>query len=45
MPGEVEVLSGVEAGQQVVVGGVQKVRDGAPVAVREQESTQAAAAD
>lgn len=43
MPGEVEVLSGLEAGQQVVIGGVQKVRDGAPVAVREQ-ATQAAAA-
>ena len=44
MPGEVEVLSGLVAGQQVVVGGVQKVRDGAPVAVREQ-ATQAAAAE
>ena len=44
MPGEVEVLTGVEAGQKVVVGGVQKVRDGAAVAVREQ-ATEAANAE
>jgi membrane fusion protein (multidrug efflux system) len=43
-PGEVEVVSGVAAGQMVVVGGVQKVRDGAPVAAREQ-ATEAAAAE
>ncbi len=33
-PGEVEVLSGVAAGDQVIIGGIQKVRDGAPVAAR-----------
>jgi membrane fusion protein (multidrug efflux system) len=37
-PGEVEVIEGVAAGEQVIVGGVQKVRDGAPVAAREQEA-------
>lgn len=35
MRGEVEVLDGVEAGELVIVGGVQKVRDGAPVAPRD----------
>ena len=31
LPGEVEVLSGLEPGVQVVIGGLQKVRDGVPV--------------
>ena len=44
MRGEVEVVSGVAAGQMVVVGGVQKVRDGTQVAAREQP-TEAAAAE
>jgi membrane fusion protein (multidrug efflux system) len=35
LPREVEVLDGVKAGEAVIVGGVQKVRDGAPVAARE----------
>jgi membrane fusion protein (multidrug efflux system) len=35
LPGEVEVLDGVKAGEAVIVGGVQKVRDGTPVAARE----------
>jgi len=42
MPGEVEVVSGVVAGEAVIVGGVQKVRDGANVAPR---PTEAAAAE
>ena len=44
LPGEVEVLEGVGAGEQVVVGGVQKVRDGAKVAIRQGETTEQAAA-
>ncbi len=44
LPGEVEVLDGVGAGEQVVIGGVQKVRDGAKVAVRQTETTEQAAA-
>lgn len=44
LPGEVEVLEGVSAGEQVIVGGVQKVRDGAKVAVRQTDSTEQAAA-
>ena len=44
LPGEVEVLEGVGAGEQVVVGGVQKVRDGAAVAVRQTDTTEQAAA-
>lgn len=43
MLGEVEVVSGVAAGELVVVGGVQKVRDGAQVAAREQPTEAAAA--
>ena len=35
LPREVEVLEGVKAGEAVIVGGVQKVRDGTPVAARE----------
>jgi membrane fusion protein (multidrug efflux system) len=31
LPGFVEVLSGVKPGEQVIIGGVQKVRDGVPV--------------
>ncbi len=31
-PGEVEIKSGVEAGDQVVVGGLEMLQDGAPVA-------------
>jgi len=34
MAGEVEVVSGVLAGEAIIVGGVQKVRDGASVAPR-----------
>lgn len=34
-PGEVEVRSGVEAGEQVVVGGLERLFDGAPVMVRQ----------
>jgi membrane fusion protein (multidrug efflux system) len=34
MVGEVEVVSGVLAGEAIIVGGVQKVRDGASVAPR-----------
>lgn len=44
LPGEVEVLAGVAAGEQVVVGGVQKVREGAKVAIRQTEATEQAAA-
>lgn len=33
-PGVVEVLEGLNAGDQVIVGGVQKVRQGAPVKIR-----------
>lgn len=44
LPGEVEVLEGVSAGEQVIVGGVQKVRDGAKVAVRQTDSTEQAEA-
>ena len=44
LPGEVEVLEGVAAGEQVVVGGVQKVREGAKVAIRQTEATEQAAA-
>ena len=32
-PGEVEVLSGLEAGERVIVQGVNRVRDGSPVDV------------
>jgi len=39
LPGEVEVLSGVEPGDLVVTGGSQKLRDGAPVAPREGPAT------
>ena len=35
MLGEVEVTAGVDAGQMVIVGGIQKVRDGARVVARE----------
>lgn len=42
LPGEVEVLDGVAAGEQVIVGGVQKVRDGAKVAVRQADTTEQA---
>jgi len=35
MPGEVEILDGVIPGEAVIVGGVQKVRDGAKVAPRQ----------
>ena len=35
MPGEVEILDGVISGEAVIVGGVQKVRDGAKVAPRQ----------
>ena len=45
MPGEVEVVSGVAGGETVVIGGVQKVRDGTAVAARQQQSTEAAAAE
>lgn len=38
-PGFVEVTSGVEAGEQVVVGGVEKVAEGAPVAATVVERT------
>jgi membrane fusion protein, multidrug efflux system len=34
-PGEVEVLKGLSAGEQVVIEGTQKVRDGAPVRIVE----------
>jgi membrane fusion protein (multidrug efflux system) len=44
LPGEVEVLEGVVAGEQVVVGGVQKVREGAKVAIRQTDTTEQAAA-
>jgi len=36
MQGAIEVVEGIVAGQTVVIGGVQKVRDGALVTVREQ---------
>ena len=39
MPGEVEVTGGVEAGQVVITGGIQKVRDGAQVVAREPRPT------
>ena len=45
MPGEVEVVSGVAGGDTVVIGGVQKVRDGTAVAARERQATEAAAAE
>ena len=45
MPGEVEVVSGVAGGDTVVIGGVQKVRDGTAVVAREPRSTEAAAAE
>ena len=34
-PGEVEVLSGIAPGTEVIVGGIQKVRDGVPVTRRD----------
>lgn len=43
LPGEVEVLSGVAPGADVIVGGIQKVRDGVPVTGR--DGTAAAAGD
>jgi membrane fusion protein (multidrug efflux system) len=33
LPGKVEVLDGVAAGTEVIVGGLQQVRDGVPVRV------------
>jgi membrane fusion protein (multidrug efflux system) len=39
LPGEVEVLAGVEPGVLVVVGGLQKVRDGGPVKLIEPGAT------
>lgn len=39
--GEVEVLDGVAAGQTVITGGVQKVRDGAAVAPRQETAVSA----
>ena len=45
LPGEVEVLEGVSAGEQIIIGGVQKVRDGAKVAPRVAEATEQAAAE
>lgn len=42
-PGMVEVLEGLNAGEQVIVGGVQKVRQGAPVKVRNPKDGGAAA--
>ena len=37
MPGEVEILDGVVSGEAVIIGGVQKVRDGAKVRPRQIE--------
>ncbi|SVB68528.1 uncharacterized protein METZ01_LOCUS221382, partial [marine metagenome] len=34
-PGEVEILEGVTSGEAVIIGGVQKVRDGAKVKPRQ----------
>jgi membrane fusion protein (multidrug efflux system) len=45
LPSEVEVLEGVGAGDLIIVGGVQKVRDGAKVAPRAASSTEQAAAE
>lgn len=42
LPGEVEVLEGVRAGEQIIVGGVQKVRDGAKVTPRAADTTEQA---
>lgn len=39
LPGEVEIVDGVEAGDMVVTGGSQKLRDGAPVAPRDGPAT------
>ncbi|MBL27035.1 MAG: efflux transporter periplasmic adaptor subunit [Rhodospirillaceae bacterium] len=39
LPGEVEIVNGVQAGDVVVTGGSQKLRDGAPVAPREGPAT------
>ena len=44
-PGSVEVLSGLMAGERVIVEGTQKVRDGAQVRVNEQTADTAAAPD
>ncbi len=35
LPGEVEVLSGIAPGAEVITGGIQKVRDGVPVTRRD----------
>jgi len=37
-PGEVEILDGLQAGERVIVEGVQKARDGEPVEARERSS-------
>ena len=37
MPGEVEIMEGVTSGEAVIIGGVQKVRDGAKVKPRQME--------
>jgi membrane fusion protein (multidrug efflux system) len=37
-PGEVEILSGLSAGERVIVDGVQKVRDGKPVRILTRET-------
>ena len=37
MPGEVEIMEGVASGEAVIIGGVQKVRDGAKVKPRQME--------
>ncbi len=39
MPGEVEILDGVASGEAVIIGGVQKVRDGALVKPRQMEQS------
>jgi membrane fusion protein (multidrug efflux system) len=39
-PGEVEILTGLSAGESVIVDGTQKARDGQPVKIIERETGQ-----
>jgi membrane fusion protein (multidrug efflux system) len=44
LPGQVEITSGVKDGDEVIVAGIQKIGDGAPVAAKPQAAAPAAGA-
>jgi len=40
MPGKVEIVEGLSAGERLITAGLQKIRDGVPVVDREQQETE-----